>query len=580
MFPTPKKILLIAALLLLIAALAACGGTTTPSEPAAPAPAEPAAPSEPAAPAPAEPAAPTEPTTPAARKIATFIWTQEFDSLNPMYTGMWFSAITQQIWNASAWNFDVDNNPNPVLVTQIPDSDNGGISADGRTITINLRDDIVWSDGTPITSADFIFTYDMTMNPANTVNTTYPYNLITDISAPDDRTVVTTFAEPFVPWVANLWTYVLPKHVLEPVFEAEGSLDTAAWNLAPIPSAGPYVFAEWESGSYARFVRNDNYYGTPAKIDEIFFRFVPDDASQVAALRTGTGDLGTFISQADIPTLEAAGVEVFAVVSGYDEGWYIYFGEEAHPALADKRVRQAIAQCFDRFAINRDLLLGLTEPAVTFWDNTPYANPNLEPWPYDPAAANALLDAAGWVDSNGNGTRDKDGVELVLRHGSTTRQIRQDTQAVAQQNLAGCGIGFEPIGFSADIFFQSYGGGGPLPTGQLDIAQWSASEAFPDPDSSRWLCAEIPSDEYPDGNNDQKICDEELDRLFRLQQTQIDFEERQQTFWRIGEIMHDNVYWLGVWQDLDTWAVSGRMVNVKISGASPFYSIAEWDIQQ
>lgn len=572
MLQKSKKLIPMMLLLLLLLALAACGGNNA-TEPANTGDA-----GNTGNTGSTEPETVTEPTSPAERKVVTFIWTQEFDSLNPIYTGMWFSSITQQIWNASAWNFDVDNNANPVLVTEIPSPENGGISEDGRTITLTLRDDINWSDGTPITSADFVFTYDMTMNPANTVNTTYPYNLITEISAPDERTVVTVFEEPFVPWLASLWTYVLPKHVLEPVFEADGSLDTAEWNLAPTVGAGPFVFAEWESGSFTRFVRNDNYYGTPAKIDEIFFRFVPDDASQVAALRTGDGDLGTFISQADIPTLEEAGVEVFAVVSGYDEGWYIYFGEEAHPALAEKGVRQAVAQCFDRFAINRDLLLGLTEPAVTFWDNTPYANPNLEPWPYDPGAANALLDEAGWVDSNGDGVRDKDGVELILRHGTTTRAIRQDTQAVAQQNLAECGIRLEPIGYSSDIFFQSYGGGGPLPNGELDIAQWSASEAFPDPDSSRWLCAEIPSDEYQDGNNDQRICDEELDELFRLQATQIDFEERQQTFWRIGEIMYDNVYWLGVWQDLDTWAVSARMQNVQISGASPFYSIADWDI--
>jgi peptide/nickel transport system substrate-binding protein len=514
------------------------------------------------------------------RKVVTFIWTQEFDNLNPLYTNMWFSSITQQIWNASAWNFDIENSPNPVLVTEIPSVENGGISADGRTITIKLRDDIVWSDNTPITSADFLFTYEMVTNPSNTVTTAYPYNLITEISAPDDLTVVTIFDEPFVPWAANLWDWVLPQHVLQPVFDAEGTIDAAPWNLAPTVSAGPFVFAEWESGSYTRFVRNENYYGEPAKIDEIFFRFVPDDASQVAALRTGDGDLGTFISQADIPTLEAAGVEVFAVVSGYDEGWYLYFGEEAHPALSDVRVRQAIAYCFDRQSINRDLLMGLTEPAVTFWDNTPYANPNLEAYPYEPAMGMTLLDEAGWVDSNGDGVRDKDGVELTLIHGTTSREIRQDTQAVAQQNLAECGIQLDLQSYSADVFFQSYGGGGPLPTGELDIAQFSSTEAFPDPDSSRWLCEEIPTDEYPDGINEQKICDLELDELFRLQSTQIDFEERQQTFWRISEMMYENVYWLGVWQDLDTWAVSERLTNVNISGADPFFSIAEWDIVQ
>jgi peptide/nickel transport system substrate-binding protein len=95
---------------------------------------------------------------PAARKVATFIWTQEPDSLNPMYTTMWFSVITQQIWNCDAWDYDVNNLPHPVLVTELPSAENGGISEDGTTLTFTLRDDIVWSDGEPITSADFLFT--------------------------------------------------------------------------------------------------------------------------------------------------------------------------------------------------------------------------------------------------------------------------------------------------------------------------------------------------------------------------------------------------------------------------------------
>lgn len=554
--------------------IAACGGQTTDSAEPGDEPAADVVVDEPVD-EPADEPAPE----PAERKVATFIWTQEFDSLGPMYTGMWFSSITQQIWNASAWNFDVDNNPNPVLVTEIPSMDNGGISEDGRTITIKLRDDIVWSDGEPIDAEDFIFTYEMTVDPNNIVNSTYPYDLVETIEAPDPQTVVTTFADPFVPWVANLWLYILPEHVLRPVYDAEGSIDNAEWNLAPTVGAGPFVFMEWESGSYARFVKNENYYNDAPNIDEIFIRFVPDDASQVAALRTGDGDLGTFISYSDIPTLEEEGVEITAVVSGYDEGWYFYFGDEANPAVADVKVRQAVAQCFDRATLNEDLLLGLTKPAVTFWDNTPYANPGLEPWPYDSAAANALLDEAGWVDSNDDGVRDKDGVELVLVHGTTTREIRADTQAVAQQQLAECGIQLEIVGYDSSVFFNSYGGGGPCPTGELDICQWSASEAFPDPDSSRWLCSEVPSDEFPDGNNDQHLCDETLDGLFQQQATEMDFAARQEILQEIGQTMYEEVYWLGVWQDPDVWALSDRMANVKISGATPFYNVAEWDIE-
>lgn len=512
------------------------------------------------------------------RKIATFVFTQEWDSLNPMYTSMWFSGITTQIWNTSAWSFDENNNPLPQLVTEMPNEENGGLSADGTTITLNLRDDIVWSDGTPITANDFVFTYEMYVDPANTVNSTYPYDVITSVTAADDQTVVITFDEPFVPWASALFTSVLPEHVLRPMYDADGTLDTASWNRNPTVSGGPFVLAEWESGSFARFVRNDNYYNAAPILDEVFIRFVPDDAGQVSALRTGEADLGTFLAYSDVPTLEEEGVNIVSVPSGYNEGWFFYLGEDTHPAIQDARVRQAIAMGFDRFAINQDLLLNLTEPGVTFWDNTPYQTPGLEAYPYDPDMAAALLDEAGWVDSDGDGIRDKDGVPLSIVHGTTTRAIRQDTQAVAQQQLLEIGVELEIISFPSDVYFAGYADGGPCATGMLDICQSSNTTFYPDPDTSRFLCSEVPSDESPDGNNDQGLCDPDLDALFALQSTQIDFEERQATFHEIGQLMYDQVYWLGIWRDPDLWALSGNLQNVKLSGATPFFNIAEWDI--
>lgn len=573
---TWKLLAMMVVLVMALSSLAACGPTTAPEEPAEPAEATDAPVAE-ATEAPAEPE-PTEP-PPAEKKVATFIWTQEPDNLNPMYTNMWFSTITQQFWNCDPWIWDEENEPRSVLLAEMPSLENGGISEDGTTITLNLRDDIVWSDGEPITSEDFLFTYEMFTNPANTVASTYPYDLLAGMEAPDERTVVLSFEEPFVPWMAAFGTEIIPAHVLRPVFEAEGSLDTAEWNEAPTVGCGPYVFAEWESGSFMRFVRNDNYYDEAAKIDEIFLRFVPDDASQIAALRTGEGDLGTFFSYSDMPTLEEAGVQIIMAPSGYNEGWYFYFGEEAHPAISDVRVRQAIALCFDRFSLVNDLLLGKTEVAASFWHNTPFQDPDLEPWPYDPERGNTLLDEAGWVDSNGDGVRDKDGEELILVHGTTTREVRANTQAVAQQQLAECGIQLDIIGYASDVFFLSYGEGGPAPSGELDIFEYSGNTDFPDPNTARFLCSEVPSDEFPDGNNDQKLCDEDLEALFQLQATQVDFAARQQTFWEIGDYMTENVYWLGVWYDPDAFGVSERLTNVTISGATPFYSIAAWDLK-
>jgi peptide/nickel transport system substrate-binding protein len=516
---------------------------------------------------------PTEvPPSPAEPKVAVFIWTQEFDNLNPYYSNMWFTSITLQFWNAWAWDFDDQNAPHPVLVTEMPT-----VSEDSKAITMTLRDDIVWSDGEPITSADFIFTYDMIMDPNNTVATTYPVDQIETIEAPDERTVVLTFSEPFVPWIATLWHGILPKHILKPVFESEGTIDNADWNLNPTVGCGPFVFAEWESGSFARFVANENYWLGRPKLDEIFVRFVPDDASQINALLAGEGDLGTFFAYSDVPELQEAGINIITVQSGYNEGWYMLISDEGHPALQDVRVRQAIAMGFDRETLVKDLLLGLTKVAVTYWDNTPYANPDLEPWPYDPVKAQELLDEAGWVDSDGDGIRDKDGVELVLTYGTTTREVRQDTQAVAQQQLAQIGVGLELMNWDSDLFFAV---DGPAAMGEIDIMEWSDTTDFPDPNISYWLISEIPTEDYPVGVNWQRIDDPELDALFQLQATQVDTEERVATFYEISKLIYERIYWLGIWQDPDLFGVSEKIQNVKLSGATPFYNIMEWDLAE
>ena len=339
---------------------------------------------------------------------------------------------------------------------------------------MKLRDDITWSDGTPLTADDFIFTYQMVISPKNAVASTNPYDKVDTMTAPDPQTVVITFKEPYAPWMGALWHGILPKHVLQPVFDKDGTLDNAEWNRKPTVGCGPYNFAEWETGSFARFTARDDYWAGRPKLDEIFIRFVPDDASQVAALKTGDGDLGAFITYSDIPDLEAAGVKMYKAFSGYNEGWYFMLDPKTgHPALQDPKVRQAIALAFDREALVKDLLLGATAPAATYWDNTPYNDPSLKPWPYDPDKAKQLLDEAGWKDSNGDGVRDKNGVELVLKYGTTTREIRKDTQAVAQQQLADVGINLDLLNYESDTFFGGYAEGGPAATGQLDIFEYS-----------------------------------------------------------------------------------------------------------
>jgi peptide/nickel transport system substrate-binding protein len=500
---------------------------------------------------------------------------------------MWFVSVVYPAYLCSAWLFDEQNNAIPYLVSEIPSEENGGITNEGRTITLKLRDDVTWSDGEPITSADIKFTYDMIMADSNAVNTRSPYDLIESLETPDERTAVITFTDLYAPWLALLFsgstngTPIIPAHVLQPVFEADGTLDNADWNIAPTVGCGPFVFDEWQSGSFARFVANDNFWLGRPKLDELFFQFVPDDAAQIAALVAGDGDVGTFFDWSTVPELEAAGITILNSFSGFNEGWYINMhAEKGNPALKDVRVRQALAYAFNREKLVQDLLLGGTGVAATDWDISPWVDPTILPYPYAPEKAKALLAEAGWTDTNGNGTVDKDGVELILKYGTTNREVRQDTQAVAQQDLAAVGIGTDLQSFDSDLFFSSYQDDGPSANFSLDIIQYSDSPDMPDPNTSLWLCSDIPSDENPAGASPTGLCDEKLDGLFQLQATQVDFNERQQTFYEITRYIFDNAFWIGIWQDPDLFGFSDRMINVKMSGATPFFNVAEWDITQ
>ena len=110
------------------------------------------------APAVTEPPAPTEAPAPTFSGTATITFVQEPDNLNPMYTTMSFSGYLRPFYLKPSWDFDENAKPVPVLVTEIPTVENGGLSADGKTITLKLRDDVKWSDGEPLTADDFVFT--------------------------------------------------------------------------------------------------------------------------------------------------------------------------------------------------------------------------------------------------------------------------------------------------------------------------------------------------------------------------------------------------------------------------------------
>ncbi|MBN1483230.1 MAG: hypothetical protein JXA37_00785, partial [Chloroflexia bacterium] len=201
----------------------------------------------------AEPTPDVQPTSataatavPAQPKILTMTFFEEPDTLNPLYSSMWYAGLAMDLFNPGLWYWDDELLPSLEMAAEFPTRDNGLISADGLEITIPLRTEAQWSDGEPVTAQDFVFSYDMVLDPGNTVASTWPYSeYVESVTAKDDHTLVIKFTEPFAPWQTTLFNFLLPEHVLRPVFEAEGTIDNADWNRAPTVVNGAFKFKEW-----------------------------------------------------------------------------------------------------------------------------------------------------------------------------------------------------------------------------------------------------------------------------------------------------------------------------------------------
>jgi peptide/nickel transport system substrate-binding protein len=579
-----RLLMVITVVTMLLSGLTSCAGVSTQLATPSPAPAATQALSPTQAPAAPKPPTPTA-APQAGPKSVTLTFFQEPDTLNVFYTQMWFAWAAIDLFEVGMWSVDDQLNLNLEMAAELPTMENGGISEDGTVITVKIRPEANWSDGVPVTAHDFVFTYNMVMADTNSFQTRYPYeDYIETMTALDDKTVQVKMTEPFVTWTTGFFRDVLPKHILEPVFEAEGTIDNAGWNRAPTVGNGPFVFKSWEAASHIVFEANPNYWNGRPKLDQIFIRIVPDDEAQMAALLAGDSDLGAFMTAADKPTIDGTkNLELVTVNSPWIESWFFNLdARTGHPALQDLRVRQAIVMALDRQQIIDELFYGLYKIPKTFWYDTVYEDSSIEPLPYDPESAKTLLDEAGWVDSNGDGTRDKDGQELVLRYSTTSgNELREATQVVVQQILAEVGIGAKLQNYSSDIIWNTYGDDGPIAIGEYDIAQWSdGAYDYPDPTVPYFLCSEIPSDDYPDGSNWYGICDPELDELFQTQSVTLDQQERIKLFYGIERIMHDQLLWVGLRTDPDIWAVNKRLKDLRLSGGDCLWNAHQWDISQ
>jgi peptide/nickel transport system substrate-binding protein len=575
--------------------LAAC--TQTPPPPAA-APAKPAetkpteapkpaaAPTSGAAPTTAPAAKPAEskpaeaakpPPKPAGGSSVTVGYWQGLLALNVHYTTGGGSLSAAKLAQRGLLFFDEASNWAPELAVEVPSLQNGGISADGKTISFKLRPGVTWHDGKPVTAADVRFTWEAVMNPQNKVISRYGYDQIGAVDMPDEQTAVLRFKEPFASW-ATLFDALLPKHLLGDLPD----INEAKAQLEPI-GFGPYKIAEVVSGSHVIYEAFDGYWRGRPKVDRLFLRIFPSVEALVQAVRAKEVDVAWALPVSLLPELQALdsqGIKVHSVVDSNPERYVFNMDPKKAPLFADKELRRALHLAVDRQTIVDKLLFGQGRVAATEWDNSPWENTSLPPIPYDPEESKRTLDRLGWTPGP-DGIRVKDGQRLSFTHATTVgNQLRENVQLLVQQNFKDVGAEMEIKNERTQILFATYGQGGKWARGEYMMGGWSHGLRMPDPDvSNRYVCREIASDQNPAGAQWYHYCNPEIDKLFDAQAIELDVEKRRQILFKIQEILHDEYGWIWLYDAPTTYAVNTRVKNFKLQTFGNYYWNAHaWEV--
>lgn len=447
---------------------------------------------------------------------------------------------------------DESGNLIPVLARDVPTRTNGGISADGKTVTFRLRDGIRWHDGKPLTSHDVAFTQTVLDDPSNAIVT---QRIVKRVETPDVRTVVFRLLRPDATALLDVSTYVLPEHVLAGV----SNLRKSDFNANPIGS-GPFRFVRWARGERIELAANDDYVLGKPGLRKIRIELMPSADSEYAALLAGSIDWvitsGPRILRAYGGTHGLRAVEVPRYT------WYGMALNLQRGPLRDVRVRRAISMAIDRTELAK-VYLGTAIPAGGDIPNFSWAYDPAEAAPtYDLAGARALMRDAGWID-RGDGILRKDGVALDLRLTSVPFFNDIDVQVQAQLRRLGAVVDIRTYTLS-----QYYGYDGIVQKGQFDLGVIGAF-ADPDPNDVAYLSCDRFS---PGGQNASHYCDPEMDALLRASVETEDRSVRKRTYARIERKIASDVPYIYL-----LWPKATTLISEDLNGFHPGPGAYTWN---
>ena len=453
----------------------------------------------------------------------TLLQWQAPSTLNPLLSGGTKEILAASLVLEPLAKYDAVGELIPALAAEIPTVGNGGVAEDLMSVTWTLKSGVTWSDGSPFTADDVVFTWEYCTNTPDCTQSTF-FDGITTVEAVDATTVLITFDEltpfPYNPFV-SAQSVILQKAQFETCVGA-AAVGCTDQNFGPI-GTGPFVVTEFRVNDTALYEYNPNYRGVAD--GKPFFGSVllkgggDAEASARSVLVLGEADYGWNL-QVDplvLADMEATGLGV--VRAGFTsnvERLMINMTDPAqgsepgteHPFLTDPAVTSALS-----LAINRQELVDVGygfagSPTCNVWPGPPYASTaNDACLTQDIAAANALLDDAGYLDTDGDGIRETpDGsTPLFILYQTSSNAVRQSNQELIKSYWAQIGVDTELKNIDASVFF----GSDPASTDTYqafssDIEMYTNGSGSPDPQTymGNWTTEQVvsPTTNFGGGN--------------------------------------------------------------------------------
>jgi peptide/nickel transport system substrate-binding protein len=453
------------------------------------------------------------------------------------------------------------------LAETVPTVDNGGITADLTQITWKLKPGLLWSDGTPVTSADAKFTWEYCTHPEGGCAQAARYEGVKSIDTPDELTIVITFdapkPNPYQAFVGGT-SPILQAAQFANCLGAAASTCTEQ-NFKPI-GTGPFVVTEFKVNDTVTLAANPNY-RDPAKpaFATMTIKGGGDaTAAARAVLETGEFDYAwnTQINPEQQAQMSAAGKGV--LLNGFgtlveriemnmtNPDPALPEGERSttkhpHPFLTDINVRKALSMAIDR-QILVDIGYGSAGRPTCNLVPAPeiFASDNTECLKQDMEGAKALLESSGWVDSDGDGVREKDGMKLKILYQTSTNPVRQDFQAVIKDWWTELGVEVELKNIDASVFFG--GDAGSPDTFQKfysDVEMYANNfdGTDPEPYLAQYKCDKIPGPENQwQGENINRFCDPAYDALVDELAKTADMAKRAELAKKLNDMLTKDSY--------------------------------------